>query len=728
MTMAEQSKARKAGEGFAVETQKQRWVKYGANVILSCVIVALLTAFVVYIAGRASWRADTTSSGDYSLKPQSVRLVQNLSQKVKIVGLFTKAEQGQEKKVREESREVRYRQVADLLQEYQAKSGGKVTVEMIDPITEYKKLDDLFNQVAHKYSNDIGKYEEVMKTYPTTLAEINRLAGEESDALEKALPKTGDRKMIQTIGEVQLTVQVFPSLLDSLRDQVKRQLDLKVPDLAGAADAIRQSLTGLIDRADAVLDRFKEMQADAKVPENFKKYMTSAVPRYEQMKKAADELVKKIAGLGEIKQFDELRRNKENSIAVLGETDLRVIPMDSIYQLETGRTPAGEAKLKPRFAAEQQVSTALVALTTRDKKKVAFIRSGGAPLASNGPMGRGPLTEVADRLRAYGMDVMEKDVSGAWAMRAMQMQMQGAPVTPEPTDEQLKDAVWIVLVTPQDPRQMMMNPAASALGPKVSEHLNRGGAAMILVNPQTEKMDFLKEWGIEVKPDYMIVHDRVEGQGAASEDYTSEWQREQPVYFIREYGDHLVTQPLNSLDGLFAFLVPVDTVAAKGVKTTRVLPIPGTPRPWAEADINDPGADDKPLTFDPKKEPRPDLPGPLWAGAIAEREDGKGRLIVLGSLTFALDAYVNMRDRPASQAQGRFVARFPGNGELFTNGVFWLARMDGMIAMSPRALETPRVAPMKEGVRDFLRVGLMIILLPLGAVATGALVYLKRRD
>ena len=42
--MAEQTKVKKPGEPFTVETQKERWVKYGANVALSCVIVAMLAA------------------------------------------------------------------------------------------------------------------------------------------------------------------------------------------------------------------------------------------------------------------------------------------------------------------------------------------------------------------------------------------------------------------------------------------------------------------------------------------------------------------------------------------------------------------------------------------------------------------------------------------------------------------------------------------------------------
>ena len=60
--MAEANKNPKAREAFVAETQRERWVKYGANVLLTCVIVAILTGFLVYIAGRANWRKDTTAA------------------------------------------------------------------------------------------------------------------------------------------------------------------------------------------------------------------------------------------------------------------------------------------------------------------------------------------------------------------------------------------------------------------------------------------------------------------------------------------------------------------------------------------------------------------------------------------------------------------------------------------------------------------------------------------
>jgi ABC-type uncharacterized transport system involved in gliding motility auxiliary subunit len=203
----------KTAPTFAAETQKERWLKYGANVLLSVVVVILLSIGVVYAAQRTAIRTDTTSNKVYSLKPQTTRLIQNLPEKVKIVGLFSKAKQEQEKKVSEDTPEVRFQQVSDLLNEYQQKSGGKITAEMIDTVNQPGKVDQLFNEVAQKYGNDINKYQEIIKAYPTTLDKIRAMTKSETETLTK-LPKVSDPKLARLVDEASRTLDRFPSLLD----------------------------------------------------------------------------------------------------------------------------------------------------------------------------------------------------------------------------------------------------------------------------------------------------------------------------------------------------------------------------------------------------------------------------------------------------------------------------------------------------------------------------------
>jgi len=207
-------------ETFIVETQRERWVKYGANVLLMLLVAVLLGGFIVYIAQRHNWRKDTTAGGVYSLKPQTVQLIEKLPQKVKIVGLFSKAQQEQEKKVSDDTPAVRFQQVSDLLQEYQQKSNGKISVEMIDTTNQPGKVDQLFTEVAKKYGNDVNKYQEVIDQYPKTLDQIRALAKSEVDALHK-LPKMEDPKLARLVDEVGRTLDRFPKMLDQISADAK---------------------------------------------------------------------------------------------------------------------------------------------------------------------------------------------------------------------------------------------------------------------------------------------------------------------------------------------------------------------------------------------------------------------------------------------------------------------------------------------------------------------------
>src|SRR5688572_19164810 len=152
--MADQKNETKSPRTFAAATQRQRWIKYGANVILTCVLVVGVVVLGLYILQKYSWRKDTTASGSYSLKPQTVQLVKEAKQKVKLVGIFSRNERQQSERKDDDTADVsavRYQQVADLLQEYEQKSGGRITATMIDHITEPGKIEGLFQEVQQKY-------------------------------------------------------------------------------------------------------------------------------------------------------------------------------------------------------------------------------------------------------------------------------------------------------------------------------------------------------------------------------------------------------------------------------------------------------------------------------------------------------------------------------------------------------------------------------------------------
>ena len=176
---------------------------------------------------------------------------------------------------------------------------------------------------------------------------------------------------------------------------------------------------------------------------------------------------------------------------------------------------------------------------------------------------------------------------------------------------------------------------------------------------------------------------------------------------------------------------------------TPIIPIPTEPRSWGETDL---AALQELNNF--KFDEGTDVAGPLYGGAVAEKElppatqpttgpavgspagpDGKrtSRLVVIASPMFAFDRYVNEPDVNLLR-RGLIVSRFPANLELFSNSVFWLARMEPMIAISPSAMEVARIEPMGEGALRAWRIGGLLIGLPALVILAGAMVYFARRD
>jgi hypothetical protein len=219
----------------------------------------------------------------------------------------------------------------------------------------------------------------------------------------------------------------------------------------------------------------------------------------------------------------------------------------------------------------------------------------------------------------------------------------------------------------------------------------------------------------------------VTSPGGPSADMIEEAKRVPFIFVINDYGDHPLTRPLQSLDMLLLHSVPVKTSEIANHTVTPLLPLPTEPRSWGERSI-DQALNGDPVTFDATTEAPGggDIPGPLFVGAASERKDG-GRVVAIGSIQFITNQILQIPD-PELARRGILVSRFPANAELVANSVFWLARMETMIAISPAAMEVSRIGPMSESTLKAWRVGGLLIGLPGAVIVAGALVYLARRD
>ncbi|MDB5305374.1 MAG: hypothetical protein JWM97_2923, partial [Phycisphaerales bacterium] len=446
------------------EDQSQRWMKYGANVVLATVIVILMAGFVIWLAQaqdlhlfghRFSLRArpDLTSNSSNSLKPQTEAVVKDLPGEVTLVSLYPKLKQ-EERGQKEDT----YERVLNVLEQYRSRNPDKVKVQAIDPIAEPAKLDAWIGQLKRDYGQNVSAYEELLRGFPKTLEQIRTVATGQEQAMRKLMKDLGEdalgklpveqqEKLAGTINGAFSTVRQFPAVLDAINTSINTELEKKIPNYAAGKDTLVSLLGQFSTQNQRVSERLAQLRDDKATPPAIADYAKSAIPAFDQMKKIADDTIAKGNALGKLK-LEEVRRKlipaddteaPPPAIVVMGKDDIRVIDFDSVWKSgdSTGLTGMSSEKPKLRFAGEQQITTAMLALSQAKKRKVAFIRDGGPPPtdARNGAQG---LSDLADRLRAYNFEVVDKDISGQWAQQAMQMAMRGGmPPTPEPPDDEL---------------------------------------------------------------------------------------------------------------------------------------------------------------------------------------------------------------------------------------------------------------------------------------------------
>src|SRR5258708_38211601 len=108
----------------------------------------------------------------------------------------------------------------------------------------------------------------------------------------------------------------------------------------------------------------------------------------------------------------------------MGPNDMRSLSFEQVWQPDTDKKSyqnQGDVTVKPKFAGEQQITSAILSLTSAKKPKVVFLRPGGAPLTSPGfpPFQQGgPFSKLAQRLQDYSFEFLEKDTSGQYALPA----------------------------------------------------------------------------------------------------------------------------------------------------------------------------------------------------------------------------------------------------------------------------------------------------------------------
>jgi predicted house-cleaning noncanonical NTP pyrophosphatase (MazG superfamily) len=688
-------------------------------VVATCAIVVAIAVVLVYLTQSVLVLRplDTTASGILSLREQSRKVLGDLKQTVRLVSVYAPVK----KKTAEDL--DRPQMIRDLLEEY-ARHSGQIKVQSIDKVSDAAKVEALIDEVKGQYGGDEKAYRDYLtKDFPVAFNSMKAFVEGELPKLQERLAKVTDMQTLMNLAILQSVLSEIPQALGSANKRIAQTLAEPLPNYKDAVDDIKKNMNQISSNFGDLVEFFRKNKDEKSVPADLRQYMGAAIEGYEATRKLADEQTQKMDKLGSVDKLDELRKSlrteetrardekPQDAILVMGQKDMRVLWASQLWQ-EPERRDVMTGDAKPRFAGEQRITGAIIALTQPKPIKVAFLKPGGVgPLTSPAVPGfrrAGPLALIAQRMKNYNMEVLEKDMS-KWD--GPDMNPNQPPQGPDATDEQIKDAVWVVL----NLNPMAITPTATT---KIDEHLKSGGGVMVLFGQDGDPMaSLLSRYGIEAKPKATIIHQMMELPEGREGDWWEQFYRRNPYFHIlNQYGDHAMTKSLGALTYALHEAVPITKTSAS--KATLLLPLPSSPAAWGETDKE--SIENGEEKFDKDKG---DVPAPLYAGAAAEG-DQSSRLVVLGSI------YIPIQDLLAAteRGMGGSVSRFPGNGELFTNAIFWLAKNESMIAISPSAMEVARIEPMDKGTRQFWTIGVLLIGLPLLVVVAGVLVYLKRRD
>ena len=757
----------------APEDQSQRWLKYGSNTVLVSIVVVLLAVAVVFLAQRKDKRYDTTAAALYTLKPQTLKVIGDNDQPITITSFYSKAKRtdatygtataaadADASAALDRQADV----VADLLAEY-ASRGKNITVETIDPKLQPSKADALIEQVTDQYGGEVKAYKAFTDSLKQKFADINAPAKAEAAKVVPLRQQLPDTPQMDDTARMLLYVGRIPTLLDRAQKAYERLLGQKPPDYKAVTSSVTTAADNLSGDLSSILEQFKAIKeapatGPSALPQPLRDYAASATPTYEKIKAQLDALSKEAKGLGELK-LDTIREalHQDNAILVRGKSDWKVIRYDQVWKNDNRDVRAaaagrGASTIHPRFAGEQMVTTAILALQHPTKQKVCFVRAGGQPLASVG----GLFSSVGDRLRDYNFDVSDKDVTGQSQMQSMQMQQ---PPPPEPTDAEIDDALWVVLPIEQQQQRnpMMGGPTPPGqIADKVAAHVKSGhhigpdgkradgGSVFVFAiggsggpgggggDPLTAALD---PFGVKVRPEVTAVHALVKTADAADTgDEINRVLKLPQVFALTDWGHSPMTDTLAGLPGVLLNTVPVEAnpnPASGGATATLLVPVPGAPDYppcWGETDPQSLSQEGTGPTFDAAK----DVPAPIMAAAACERPGG-ARAVVFGSAASFQGSDVDdprrtIVDYPDNElyARGVVAPRFPGSAEFFMNATFWLTHQEPMIAISPAAMTVARIGPMSRAGAGFWHYGFLLVGLPGLVLAAGAAAYLSRRD
>jgi ABC-type uncharacterized transport system len=688
------------------ETQAQRRVKYGLNVLVAALVAVALVGFLNVITVRKFVRWDLTAEGRYSLSPQTKKVLANLAKPVRIVSLLNPADEHLER-------------ARDLVQEYGKKS-DKVTVEIINPTTELSRRDAFYEELQKRYADQLKPLRDAVTKARAALTKFKAEAPaltEPVKALKANAAIEGNLKQAVDFAEGFLASFTDDKQFQSRTERIDQPLEGSLPDYAGAQRRLQTELEQLDDICTQLAKVFKGSGDKPGLPNDLKELLLKAADQFSKTEQAM--LAPDLAALRDAKPveaYDELiQKVRRNVIVILGDKQERTLGVQDLFRAPDAMNSGDNAQPEVLFQGEERMTGALVSLNQAHDPMVVLVTTGADdPLGQNTQFG---YHYVAERLRNARFDVQ------TWNPRPQQRNQFQPPQGPAPPPEPVagQKCVWVYLasVTPAMP-----DPMSKMYEGQVVSHLRErmalGDGVMIILSPELTPFgmstegnpyaELVKEFGITPQLDRVIVREIV----------TPERKKLGiPQFEIARWPEDAdITKVMQGMPGISYEASPLvlgDTSKDKDLKLYKLGTL-SAPRMWAATDYAHEGRNPENIKYNESTK------ADEYTFAAAAQK-GKQRLVVMTDRFFASNALAAMSAQVIPIGQ---VIIYPGNTELFINSIYWLEGMDEMIAASARTQDIRRVSDLSPTGADVLEYTLLAGL-PLATIAAGVGVWFVRR-
>lgn len=698
------------------DSQLKRRIKFGLNVGVATAaaagIVVLINIIVdqtyraIPLDQRDLVRYDLTSTRQYSLAPQTLRVLEQLDGDFEVVSMFRTTD--------------RYTQdVRDLIDDY-ALHSGSIEVTHIDPARDVAAAERFYAQVLERYDDEIAPLREAIDTGRLALTTVSQQMTAASADITAAvaasgLPEGEQRGSVEAVaGQIAQHVAAVDRV-DRILDQMMEQ---PLPEFTSIVAQLQQALATLHQsNLNAAARRTEMLGNDESLPNGLRDALLGAVKQLEQAQQTIADALKAMAFAVPAAEYDEVLNKLMTAsgglIAVVGPQRLRVIPLTEMYRQVSAEQTEQIGQPELAFLGEEQLTGALLSMSLDTPPLVVFIQPTRQPAL--GP--NGGYEYVARRLRAANFEVQE------WSPLPTAATF-GQGMTPPPDPPQAKpgqQTIWIVSAfgsaNPNDPMSMMtLGNAKTQVAALVTERLAHGDGVMFMLamrddityGAEDPLLDLLASWGIMPQLDHLLLREQAQANQQA---------RTSIEFFIERWpADSVITRSLAGMLARFIYVSPIDIEPADGTVYENLVVI-NEPKTWSQAVIDIP-RDGPPPRYDEAYGAQS-----FVAALSAARDDA--RMIVVACPYWASDSETAMGLLGANTAD-LVGAALPGNSELFINGVYWLAGIEELIAPSPRSQDVRRVGDISPAAVSTLH-WTLIAGLPVVVFLVGITVSLVRR-